>query len=208
MPSSHRTEQEDFWKGAFGDRYSSRNRGSDLIAANIALFSRMLSRVHAINSVLELGSNIGLNLAALRQMLPSASLAAVEINECAATELSASGFCDKIFHESILTFDPTETWDLVFTKGVLIHVNPVELPKIYQLLYKAAARYVAVAEYYNPQPVEIPYRGHDNKLFKRDFAGEILDLFPDLVLVDYGFVWRRDPNFPQDDLTWFLMEKR
>jgi spore coat polysaccharide biosynthesis protein SpsF len=55
--------------------------------------------------------------------------------------------------------------------------------------------------------VALPYRGHDERLFKRDFAGEILDRFPDLRLVDYGFRYRRDPNFPQDDVTWFLMEK-
>ena len=64
-----------------------------------------------------------------------------------------------------------------------------------------------VAEYYNPTPQMIPYRGHDDRLFKRDFAGEILDSFPDLSVRDYGFAWRRDPNFPQDDLTWFLLEK-
>jgi spore coat polysaccharide biosynthesis protein SpsF len=27
-------------------------------------------------------------------------------------------------------------------------------------------------------------------------------------LVDYGFAYHRDPNFPQDDITWFLLEKR
>jgi len=27
-----------------------------------------------------------------------------------------------------------------------------------------------VAEYYNPSPVAIPYRGHTDRLFKRDFA--------------------------------------
>lgn len=54
----------------------------------------------------------------------------------------------------------------------------------------------------------IPYRGHEQRLFKRDFAGEMLDAYPDLRLVDYGFVYRRDPVFPADDLTWFLMEKK
>ena len=46
------------------------------------------------------------------------------------------------------------------------------------------------------------------KLFKRDFAGELLDAFPSLDLVDYGFVYHRDPNFPQDDMNWFLLEKK
>ena len=52
------------------------------------------------------------------------------------------------------------------------------------------------------------YRGHSQRLFKRDFAGEMLDRFPDLTLVDYGFAYHRDANFPQDDTTWFLLEKR
>ena len=65
-----------------------------------------------------------------------------------------------------------------------------------------------IAEYYNPTPVEVKYRGHDGRLFKRDFAGEMLDRFPDLKLVDYGFNYHRDHNFPQDDGNWFLLEKR
>jgi spore coat polysaccharide biosynthesis protein SpsF len=45
------------------------------------------------------------------------------------------------------------------------------------------------------------------RLWKRDFAGEMLDRFPDLKVVDYGFVWRRDPIAPMDDITWVLLEK-
>ena len=51
------------------------------------------------------------------------------------------------------------------------------------------------------------YRGHKDRLFKRDFAGEMLEKFPDLKLVDYGFSYRKDPAFPQDDITWFLLKK-
>jgi spore coat polysaccharide biosynthesis protein SpsF len=65
-----------------------------------------------------------------------------------------------------------------------------------------------VCEYYNPTPVEVTYRGHEQALFKRDFAGEMLDAFPELTLVDYGFTYHRDPKFPLDDSTWFLMEKQ
>lgn len=65
-----------------------------------------------------------------------------------------------------------------------------------------------VCEYYNPTPISINYRGHTDRLFKRDFCGEILDRYPSLQLIDYGFVYHRDPGFPQDDITWFLMEHR
>ena len=51
------------------------------------------------------------------------------------------------------------------------------------------------------------YLSNNNKLFKRDFAGEIMDRHPGMKIIDYGFSYRRDPKFPQDDITWFLMEK-
>lgn len=96
---------------------------------------------------------------------------------------------------------------MALIKGVLIHIAPEHLSSVYDKLYQSANRYILVAEYYNPTPVSIPYRGHQDRLFKRDFAGEMLDRFPDLQLVDYGFVYHRDPLFPQDDMTWFLLQK-
>jgi spore coat polysaccharide biosynthesis protein SpsF len=92
-------------------------------------------------------------------------------------------------------------------KGVLIHINPDALEQVYEKLYQAALKYICIIEYYNSTPVEVSYRGHSNRLFKRDFAGEVLDKYPDLKLVNYGFVYHRDNNFPPDDLTWFLLEK-
>jgi hypothetical protein len=44
-------------------------------------------------------------------------------------------------------------------------------------------------------------------LFKRDFAGEILNKYQDIKLVDYGFVYRHDNAFPLDDVTWFLLKR-
>lgn len=64
-----------------------------------------------------------------------------------------------------------------------------------------------MVEYYNPAPTTITYRGNTDRLFKRDFAGELISGHG-LKLLDYGFVYHEDANFPQDDVTWFLMEKR
>ena len=101
----------------------------------------------------------------------------------------------------------TRKWDLVLIKGVLIHINPDQLNQVYDKLVSSTSRYLMVAEYYNPVPQSIPYRGHNERLFKRDFAGEIMDQYPEMKLIDYVFIYRRDPSFPQDDITWFLMEK-
>ena len=204
---ANNTEQEVFWKGDFGNDYTDRNRGARLIASNAAFFCKVLDRTQGVQSVLELGSNIGLNLIALKQLLPKSELSAVEINEKAASELKDNLPEIDLHITSILEFQANKTWDLVFTKGVLIHINPDKLPIVYELMYQSSSRYVLVSEYYNPIPTEVVYRGHTSKLFKRDFAGELLEKFPNLYLIDYGFVYHRDPNFPQDDMTWFLMEK-
>lgn len=203
---SYKTEQEEFWASRFGEEYAKRNRGDQLLASNLAMFSAVLRSTNKVQSVMEFGANIGMNLHAIRQLLPDADLFAVEINDAAADELVRWGAAT-VYRRSILGFAGDRTWDLVLSKGLLIHVAPEELADAYRVLYESARSYVCIAEYYNPTPVEIPYRGHSERLFKRDFAGEMMDRYPSLRLVDYGFAYHRDVNFPQDDITWFLMSK-
>ncbi|MGH8630725.1 MAG: pseudaminic acid biosynthesis-associated methylase [Burkholderiales bacterium] len=201
------TEQERFWAGAFGDEYAERNSGARWLPANIALFSRILRTARQVSSVIEFGANIGLNLQAIRTLSPEARLAAVEINASAVSRLDQLGL-DEVHHQSMLGFSPARTYDLVLSKGLLIHVEPDCLPLAYDAMFAAAGRYICLVEYYSPVPVEVPYRGYRSRLFKRDFAGELMDRFAELALVDYGFVYHRDPAFPLDDVTWFLLERR
>jgi spore coat polysaccharide biosynthesis protein SpsF len=149
-----------------------------------------------------------MNLKALKFLYPGQEQHAVEINPDAIGALRELLGADHVHATSILDFAPPRTWDLTLIQGVLIHIDPAGLPQVYDALHRATGRYLLVCEYYNPTPVAIPYRGHEDRLFKRDFAGEILDRHGDLELIDYGFAYRRDPKFPQDDITWFLMEKR
>ena len=114
---------------------------------------------------------------------------------------------ENVFNGSIFNFPVVTKFDLSLIKGVLIHINPDMLNKVYEKLYEASNKYILVCEYYNPSPVKVSYRGHKDRLFKRDFAGELMERYSDLILVDYGFVYRKDPAFPQDDITWFLMKK-
>ena len=160
-----------------------------------------------MSSVIELGANIGLNLEAIQTLLPETQLAAVEINDVACEELQKRLPRVAVERKSILEMDTSQKHEMALIKGVLIHINPSELQNVYQKLSLIASRYVVIAEYYNPSPVTIEYRGHNDRLYKRDFAGEFLEQNQDFRLVDYGFVWRHDPNFAQDDTTWFLMER-
>ncbi len=201
-----KTEQEEFWSGNFGNEYAQRNSSDQLLASNISLFSQILSHTTGVNSVLEIGANIGMNLLALKKLLPDSKYTAIEINKSACEVLSQQSWIN-VINNSALRVSDVQKHSFVLTKGVLIHISPEELSSLYRTIYDSSSRYICLIEYYNPNPVEIPYRGFSNKLFKRDFAGDMLDNFSDLKLVNYGFAYHRDNNFPQDDLNWFLMEK-
>jgi pseudaminic acid biosynthesis-associated methylase len=128
-----------------------------------------------------------------------------EINSRAFAELQGvSGI--KAHHQSIKDFSPKRTRDLAFTKTLLNHLDPESLERVYKRLHAVSSKFILLVEYYSPTPIEVEYRFHSGKLFKRDFAGERLDQYSDLRLVDYGFVYHRG-EFPQDDVNWFLVQK-
>lgn len=202
-----KTEQESFWSGKFGTDYIARNNSEALLASNLSFFSKALKSAHSISSCIEFGANIGMNLRALKLLFPMLEQFGIEINSNAASELQDFIGIERVFNGSIFDFKVENTFDLVLIKGVAIHINPDMLGQLYDKLYEASRRYILLCEYYNPSPVAIPYRGFEDKLFKRDFCGELLDRYPRLALVDYGFVYKRDPSFPQDDISWFLLKK-
>jgi pseudaminic acid biosynthesis-associated methylase len=199
------TEQERFWAGKFGSDYIERNRGAEILASNLGMFSQALRSAVGVKTCTEIGPNIGMNLAAIKLLHPEWEQYAVEINADAIEELANVIPAENITNKSIVGYVPSAT-DLVITCCVLIHIAPESLPSVYDSLVAATNKYLLIAEYYNPTPVAIDYRGHDNKLFKRDFAREILERHPQMRLADYGFVYNGDPNHPKDDITWFLLE--
>lgn len=202
---SFTTEQERFWAGDFGNTYIERNTHDRLLSSKIAMWSKMLASAHGITSVKEFGCNIGGNLLALNRLNAELTLSGIEINAEAARQAKELQIAD-ITHGTIIEAIQHTQVDLTFTAGVLIHINPDRLEDVYSNLVNNSSRYVLVAEYYNPSPVTISYRGNTDRLFKRDFAGELIDKY-NLKLVDYGFVYKRDNWAPQDDITWFLLEK-
>lgn len=201
------TEQESFWAGKFGSDYIERNNGEKLLASNLNFFTKALNQSYRLDSCIEFGANIGMNLKALNLLFPHIKLEGIEINKDAYEQLKKLIGDDNAHHNSIFDYKSSKQFDLSLIKGVLIHINPDKLNLVYEQLYKSSRKYILIAEYYNPSPVSISYRDHEDRLFKRDFAGEFLDKFKDVRIVDYGFAYHRDPSFPQDDITWFLLEK-
>lgn len=205
--NKYKTDQEKFWAEEFGSEYINRNKGRALLASNLNFFTNALAQSDKITNCIEFGANIGMNLQALRLLYPDIELSGIEINKNASSELEKLIGKQNVFNSSIFDWELKDSYDLVLIKGVLIHINPDMLENVYQKLYDSSNKFILLCEYYNPSPVKIDYRGHSNRLFKRDFAGEILDKFSDLTLIDYGFSYHRDNSFPQDDITWFLLKK-
>lgn len=73
-------------------------------------------------------------------------------------------------------------------------------------IYRCSGRWIVCIEYFSDKPEMIPYRGHDDRQFKRDFGGYWLDNFSGLRTVAYGFAWKRVTDL--DNATWWLFEKR
>jgi pseudaminic acid biosynthesis-associated methylase len=208
MSDAFETEQEVFWAGEFGSDYIKRNNAARMVSAKTALFSKILANTQHVSTVFEIGSNIGLNLLAIKNLITACKCSAIEINPTAVAQLKTIPDVS-VFEGSAFQFTPEQIskHDFTFTSGVLIHINPDKLQKVYTLLYECSSKYIMVNEYYSPSPVEVTYRGHSGRLFKRDFAGDLLLKYPDLELVDYGFQYHNDNNFPLDDCTWFLLKK-
>lgn len=207
-----RTQQEKLWAGSFGQSYTKRQDIND--TDTYAFFAKALQSVNYgdIDSVIEFGANEGHNLTALRALLGTewrrnhdVTLDGVEINKKVCETLRVNA--DHTFCDSVLDFhNERQTWDLVVTKGLLIHIAPDDLLEAYDVIYESAHRYILVAEYFAPEPTRVHYRNQEHALWKRDFGSHMLDRFPRMWCVDYGFAWSRDEH-PQDNITWWLFEK-
>jgi len=199
-------EQEKFWFGKFGKKYINRDLKLNNISNRKYFFQTVLNKHNSIKTIIEFGCNQGLNLRAIHLINKKIRLSGVDINEQAIKNLNKWGIVSS-YVGSIAKFKTNKKFDLTFVYGLLIHINPKNLKTIYQKLYQHSKKFILIAEYYNPYPIKLNYRGYKNKLFKRDFAGEMLKKYKNLTLIDYGFHYHGDTTKSGDDISWFLLKK-
>lgn len=193
----------DLWKSTFGDEYTKRNTAN--VGARLQLWKMLLPK--GCGSVLEVGANSGQNLEAI-SLISDCTMYAVEPNDMARSELEGTG----IVPPAQITGDsadnirfPNKVADLVFTSGVLIHIPPDKLAASMREIYRCSKRWIICGEYFAPSEEMIPYRGHDNAMWRRDYGSMYLDLFPDLRCVNTEFAWKRTTGL--DNLTFWVFEK-
>lgn len=204
------TEQGRLWRGEFGDAYLERNAPEETQLRNrTKMWANVLNCMlgDPPKSILEIGSNIGLNLRVLPTLL-DAELFAVEPNDKARSKLIEEGIIPEANLRGGLAMDvdfPDAAFDMAFTCTVLIHIHPDDLLQACREVYRVSSKYIVCIEYFSDKLETVHYRGQDNALFKRDFGGFWMDNFPDLALVDYGFFWKRVTGL--DNFTWWVFKK-
>ena len=198
------------WKGEFGNEYAKRNGfAQDQIYARVVLWEKILAPIlfNRPASFLEVGANIGLNIAALNEIVGGSRFYATEPNDHAKQTLIQTDLCDEVTNDEarLLAFN-TGSIEFVFTSGVLIHIQPADLLQSCKEIHRVSSRYICSIEYFSDKPQEVEYRGNKDMLWKRDFGSYWMDQFPGLNLIHYGFEWKRRTGL--DNLTWWLFEKQ
>ena len=177
------SEQRKIWKGSFGDEYVDRSTSIESVnkrfleSRGISLediIKYFFSDIDRNSAILELGCNVGLNLSILKK-LGFKKLSGVEINKKAYEIASENNPEIKFYNSSIEEFNTNEKYELVFTAGVLIHVNPQSIPYIVSKIIKLSNKYIFGLEYYSENTVEISYRGIQNSCWKQNFPQHFLD---------------------------------
>jgi len=193
---------EQLWGGEFGNDYIDRNLDA---YEHREPFWRSILAMTGARSVLEVGCNVGGNLRWLAKELPAGSVYGVDINRKALTQLHRSlPEVDGLWSPARSLPFRDSRFELVFTMGVLIHQPDSTLPLVMNEMVRCSSRWVLCGEYFDETATEVPYRGHQGALFRRDYGRLFAELFAELSLVGTGLLGRDDG---WDDVTWWLFEK-
>src|SRR4030095_14802821 len=168
-------------------------------------FWRSLQTRYRFQRVLEVGCNLGGNVQWLTPFLPPRETFGIDVNLRALFELRRTmpGVNVVCTQARALPFRD-ESFDTVFTIGVLIHQPPEPLPTVMAEIVRCSRRFVLCVEYFAPELTEVAYRGQTRALFKGDFGRIYRDLVPSLAIREQGSL-SRDQGW--DDVTYGLLEK-
>ena len=202
------------WAGEFGRSYVVRNSINakeldSLYHKNFGisrseLNEEFLSGLDRSMSVLEVGCNIGLQLELLKnagyRYLYGFDISSFALN------LSLARPHANLLRSSALYFPFTkDTFDIVFSSGVLIHISPKDLNRTLDEIYRCSRRYIWCYEYFAEKETEVEYRGKGGLLWKSNYIKLFTDRFSDLSIIRS----KRLRYISNDNVDiMFMLEKR
>lgn len=208
------TEQAQKWANEFGNEYINRNPKNiqdldNLYIKNFGITRTSLNKEFLLDlprdiKVLEVGCNVGAQLIGLQE-LGFEDLTGIEISKKAIEQAKQNTKNINFLNASALNLPfKDNSFDLVFTAGVLIHIHPGDLNKVIDEIYRTSKNYILGWEYFSEECQEIEYRGNKNMLWKNNFMQLFLDRYQDLKIIKQKKVKYLDSK-NQDHM--FLLEK-
>jgi pseudaminic acid biosynthesis-associated methylase len=208
-------EHAEIWEGQFGKDYTDRNFLSiETVKANnlkiyglyiSEIFKKALHEIPKDIKILEVGCNIGLRLIEL-QSLGFKNLYGIDLSDYA-VERSKSISKNINIIKSTGFENPFNTnyFDLVFTSGVLVNIDPKNLGFLMDEIYRVSKKYILGFEYYSEKTQTIPYRLEKDFLWKADYSKLYIERLSDLKEIKKDIYTYLDGSGNQDAI--FLLEK-
>ena len=177
---NNKNYQTKMWGGEFGIKYTRRNtfsyiKWNKMYKDRFGFTKENINKSFLYNlpkkiKILELGCNIGSQLRCLYKM-GYKNLNGIEIQHHCLKKLKknfnfVNGIQSTVFK---LPFN-NNSFDLVFTNNVLIHIPPKKIHIVLKEMYRVSKLWIWGSEYYSQNYKEIIYRKNKNLLWKADFA--------------------------------------
>lgn len=199
-----KTKQLKYWEGKFGEEYIKRNSDIQVFLKRKTFFTNILKKYKDIRSILEVGCNIGGNLYTINQINDKYNLCGIEPNKKAYEMAKKLYPYASFLKTNVFELSSKIKYDLVFTSGVLIHISNKDLEQALKKIYKVSNKYILTIEYYSKFRKVIPYRNLTDALFKRPYDKEWLNIFPNIQIIEKGYLDNRN-GF--DRSNWWLFKK-
>jgi pseudaminic acid biosynthesis-associated methylase len=206
-----KTKQMETWTGSFGRDYTERNMFASDEAFNEVFVKRFGRTKDQLNEsfiggldrdirILEVGSNVGNQLRALRR-LGFHRLYGVELQrECVDQAHKINPEVDVVEGTAFDIPFKDGFFELVFTNNVLIHISPKDIGRALAEMHRVTRSYIWGSEYYADSITEIPYRGHRNLLWKADYGSLFCAQFLDLAVEREEMLPYLDEQGPVDKM--------
>ncbi len=211
--------QEQEWGGKIGADYTDRNiySAEDLDSLYLRLLGitrtdlnqRFLGNFRTLlrfMRILEVGCNTGMQLRHLQKM-GFWNLHGVELQQYALDRLCVERVETRQGSATNLPY-PDESFDLVFTSGVLIHIHPDNLPLAMSEIERCTRRYIWGLEYFSEETQEITWRKRGNMKWSADYATLFLDRLHNLTLLDWWSAPYLGPGQEGLVASMYLLEKK
>ena len=173
--------QKEIWEGKFGQDFTKRNTFKSYKEWNNFYKKRYNFTKEEINKdflkkipkkikILEVGCNIGNQLNCLYKM-GFKNLYGIELQkECLKIIEKKKKFIKVVNGSADYLPFKNNSFDLVFTNNVLIHISPKEINNVVDEIYRTTSKWIWGFEYYLENHKEIVYRNKKKLLWKANFS--------------------------------------